>query len=139
MTRGRRSHLPVGHWAPVDHYQRLGVARDAPAGALRRAYRERMRALHPDHGGPGDGAAIAAVQEAWQVLRDPTARAAYDAALDGAPNHGGRPAATEPAMTGYVVASRTEERLRRLMLAFGAFTVLVVVAVVVLGFTQGPP
>ena len=58
-------------------YDVLGVAPDAPVGALRAAHRERVRRLHPDLA-TGDGAAMVAVNEAWEVLSDPARRAAYD-------------------------------------------------------------
>lgn len=63
-------------------YERLGIARDADAAAVRAAYRRRARELHPDLvGGGADGAAMAWVNEAWRVLSDPTRRRAYDATL----------------------------------------------------------
>lgn len=51
---------------------------------IRAAYRERARRLHPDTGGEAgqaDAAEMAAVNEAWYVLRDPQRRRAYDRAL----------------------------------------------------------
>jgi len=70
------------------HYQRLGVRADATADDIRRAYRRRARDLHPDHHAQGDprrraaaATEMAAVNEAWRVLRDPAARRRYDASL----------------------------------------------------------
>ena len=70
------------------HYEVLGVDASTSPEDLRRAYVRRARALHPDRqvGSDPRRAAQAAramqdVNEAWRVLRDPAARAAYDARL----------------------------------------------------------
>jgi len=70
------------------HYEVLGVEASTSPEDLRRAYVRRARALHPDRqvGADPERAATAAramqeVNEAWRVLRDPAARAAYDARL----------------------------------------------------------
>jgi curved DNA-binding protein CbpA len=70
------------------HYEVLGVEASTSPEDLRRAYVRRARALHPDRhvGADPDRTAVAAralqeVNEAWRVLRDPAARAAYDARL----------------------------------------------------------
>lgn len=64
------------------HYEVLGVPLDADRQQIARAYRAAMRVVHPDVGaGAGRGAVVDdvfAVQEAWRVLGDPAARAAYD-------------------------------------------------------------
>lgn len=67
------------------HYEVLGVGTDASTAAIRAAYVEKARELHPDGlGGRPDADVDAArrgmqdVNEAWRVLRDPTSRAAYD-------------------------------------------------------------
>lgn len=63
------------------HYEVLGVPGDADRQAIARAYRAAMRRLHPDaaEAVAADSAdEIAAVQEAWRVLKDADARAAYD-------------------------------------------------------------
>lgn len=65
-----------------DYYRTLGVASDATAAALRLAYRDRMRAVHPDLNKSDDAAAAArAVNEAYRILADPDARARYDNAF----------------------------------------------------------
>ena len=86
-----------------DHYATLGVPRTASHEQIRRAYRERMRAAHPDASGgrqagesrqtssaaPKSAAAQSAaaevtrIAEAWNVLSSPARRAAYDVQLAG--------------------------------------------------------
>jgi hypothetical protein len=65
----------------VDHYARLGLARDATARQVARAFRHAARTAHPDAGGAA--ADFAALAEAHRVLSDPVDRAAYDRELDG--------------------------------------------------------
>jgi curved DNA-binding protein CbpA len=68
-----------------DHYQLLGVARDASREEIALAWRRRARDEHPD-ARPADADApgrFRALAEAWQVLGDPARRAAYDRALAG--------------------------------------------------------
>ncbi|WP_454111695.1 DnaJ domain-containing protein [Microbacterium aurum] len=57
-------------------YEVLGVAPDAAADDVRKAYRLRLRQTHPDTG--GDTAAFVQVQRAWELVATPEARAAYD-------------------------------------------------------------
>ena len=64
----------------ADYYQTLGVTRDVDAGALKSAYRKAAMKWHPDRN-PGDTEAEAkfkAVGEAYEVLKDPQKRSAYD-------------------------------------------------------------
>jgi molecular chaperone DnaJ len=64
----------------ADYYALLGVARDAPADELKKAYRRRARELHPD-ANPDDPAAaerFKEVAQAYEVLSDPQTRARYD-------------------------------------------------------------
>ena len=62
-----------------DYYQTLGVARDAPAEDIRKAYRRLARKYHPDVSREPDAdARMKEVNEAWAVLQDPEKRAAYD-------------------------------------------------------------
>jgi curved DNA-binding protein len=63
-----------------DHYDALGVARDASAEEIRRAYRRLARENHPDvNKDPGAEDRFKEVSEAYDVLRDPERRAEYDA------------------------------------------------------------
>ena len=62
-----------------DYYQTLGVARDAPADAIKKAYRKLARKYHPDVSKePDAGKRMAEINEANTVLSDPEKRAAYD-------------------------------------------------------------
>jgi molecular chaperone DnaJ len=64
----------------LDYYAELGVARDAAVDDIRRAFRKLAAQYHPDRH-PGDKAAEAKfkrIAEAYRVLDDPKARAAYD-------------------------------------------------------------
>lgn len=75
-----------------DHYRVLGVAPDAPDDTVKDAFRRLALALHPDKaaGAAQDSAAaFAAVQRAWEVLREPAARRQYDAERAGRASGGG--------------------------------------------------
>jgi molecular chaperone DnaJ len=65
---------------PADHYQALGVARDASPEEIKRAYRRLARDHHPD-ANPDDPSAEARFKEvahAYEVLSDPERRRRYD-------------------------------------------------------------
>ena len=62
-----------------DYYEIMGVARDASADDIKRAYRRLARKYHPDVSKEKDAEArFKEVGEAYEVLRDPEKRAAYD-------------------------------------------------------------
>jgi curved DNA-binding protein len=62
-----------------DYYRTLGVARDATADEVKRAYRKLARKYHPDVSREADaGRRMAEINEANTVLSDPEKRAAYD-------------------------------------------------------------
>ncbi len=62
-----------------DYYETLGVARDASAEDIKKAYRKLARKYHPDISKePNADARMKEVNEANAVLSDPEKRAAYD-------------------------------------------------------------
>jgi molecular chaperone DnaJ len=63
-----------------DYYELLGVPRGADDGAIKAAYRRLAKECHPDrHGGCRDQEArFKAISEAYDCLKDPQKRAAYD-------------------------------------------------------------
>jgi len=66
--------------AQIDYYQTLECARDADGATLKSAYRKLAMKFHPDRN-PGDAACEAkfkAINEAYDCLKDPQKRAAYD-------------------------------------------------------------
>ncbi len=66
--------------AKADYYEILGVARDADEQALKSAFRKKAMKCHPDKN-PGDKEAeqrFKDLNEAYEALKDPQRRAAYD-------------------------------------------------------------
>ncbi|RGP40563.1 Chaperone protein DnaJ [Altererythrobacter insulae] len=64
----------------IDYYQLLEVSRDADGGVLKSSYRKLAMKYHPDRN-PGDAeceAKFKAINEAYDCLKDPQKRAAYD-------------------------------------------------------------
>jgi curved DNA-binding protein len=62
-----------------DYYRTLGVAREAPADEVKKAYRKLARKYHPDVSKEPDAEKrMKEVNEAYEVLSDPEKRAAYD-------------------------------------------------------------
>ncbi|MCE5388022.1 MAG: DnaJ domain-containing protein [Acidithiobacillus sp.] len=62
-----------------DYYQILGVARNADADAIKAAYRKMARKYHPDVSKEHNAEdRFKEVQEAYEVLKDPEKRRAYD-------------------------------------------------------------
>ena len=62
-----------------DFYDILGVARDAPTGEIKRAYRKRSLETHPDRNkSPDANEQFIRLGQAYETLRDPQKRAAYD-------------------------------------------------------------
>ena len=79
----------------MDHFERLGFPRrfSIDAAELERVYLARSRAVHPDYHLAGSDAELAAsleasasVNEAYNTLRDPFARAEYLLRLEGGPS-----------------------------------------------------
>jgi molecular chaperone DnaJ len=65
-------------WLDKDFYAVLGVSKDATADDIKKAYRKKARALHPD-AHPGNEDEFKAVGEAYSVLSDAEERKQYDA------------------------------------------------------------
>ncbi len=63
----------------TDYYAIMGVERDAPQDEIKRAYRKLARKYHPDVSQEADAEKkFKEVGEAYEVLKDPEKRAAYD-------------------------------------------------------------
>jgi hypothetical protein len=84
------------------HYDVLGVRHDADLDEIKRSWRVKVQLLHPDrhHGASADVQVQAAKEtllltEAWEVLRDPERRRAYDMRLAEAETGRGRTVGTE--------------------------------------------
>jgi DnaJ family protein A protein 2 len=59
-----------------EFYDLLGVAKDASAAAIKKAYRKKALKHHPDRG--GDEAIFKEIQAAYDVLSDPEKKQLYD-------------------------------------------------------------
>jgi curved DNA-binding protein CbpA len=91
----------------VNHYEVLGVEQDSGPAEVRKAYLAAARRYHPDFHVDADDATrrtnaqrMQALNQAWEVLGDTSARAAYDRSLIAGDDPGvARRAAREQAAT----------------------------------------
>jgi molecular chaperone DnaJ len=60
----------------MDHYNRLGVAKNASQDDIKRAYRKLAMQHHPDRG--GDEKLFQEINQAYDTLKDPAKRQQYD-------------------------------------------------------------
>lgn len=60
-----------------DYYEVLGIGKDASADEIKKAFRQKAIQFHPDKEG-GDEAKFKEVNEAYEVLKDPSKRQRYD-------------------------------------------------------------
>lgn len=75
------SHTRVTYSAPppiVDHYEVMEVNPKASPDTIHRIYRILAQRYHPDNSGSGDEEVFKRLLEAYRVLSNPEARAAYD-------------------------------------------------------------
>jgi curved DNA-binding protein CbpA len=61
----------------MDHYESLGVDRDADQDTIKKAYKRKAMESHPDRDG-GSEQAFQCIQRAYSVLSDPERRKLYD-------------------------------------------------------------
>ena len=87
-----------------DYYEVLGLARNAPADEVKKAYRRLAMKFHPDRS-PDDkdgGTKFKEAKEAYEVLSDDRKRAAYDqfghAGVEASGAGGARQEGSVPAM-----------------------------------------
>lgn len=60
----------------MDYYSILGINKQASQDEIKKAYRKQAMANHPDRG--GDSGKFAQINEAYETLKDPNKRQAYD-------------------------------------------------------------
>ncbi len=71
--------LPDAHDGRRDPYKVLQVDPEADPEVIQAAYRRLARKYHPDvANGPDAAVRMAAINDAWALLRDPASRAAHD-------------------------------------------------------------
>ena len=86
-----------------DHYKVLQVDSEADPDVIQAAFRRLAQKFHPDLApGPEGVGQMAVINGAWEVLRDPARRAAYDVERSRAahPASDGRAAGDRPATSG---------------------------------------
>lgn len=85
----------------MSHYETLGVGKDADEAAIRKAYRKKALAAHPDRAG-GVNQAMVAINRAYETLSDLDKRARYDATGEDSPQPSADQKARETVMQVFV-------------------------------------
>lgn len=83
----------------TDHYQTLGVAKNATPDDIKKAYRRMAAIHHPDKG--GDTAEFQKVQAAYETLSDPQKKQQYDNPNPFGPGMQGGPGGFHFSMNGF--------------------------------------
>jgi curved DNA-binding protein CbpA len=67
----------------IDHYALLGVSSDAPKADIKKAFRQKVRKVHPDTSGQitANSQNFINLKAAYQILSDPVLRRQYDKTL----------------------------------------------------------
>jgi len=63
---------------PTDHYKTLGVKKNASDEQIKKAFRKKAKAVHPDQNPEVNPEEIKEVNRAYEVLANPTKRERYD-------------------------------------------------------------
>ena len=88
--------------AKRDYYEVLGISKGANPDEIKKGYRTKAKELHPDRNTdrPEAESEFKEANEAYEVLKDPEKKAAYDrfghAAFEGGMGGGGRPGGGQP-------------------------------------------
>ncbi|MGZ6978675.1 MAG: J domain-containing protein [Acidimicrobiia bacterium] len=120
--------LRTREWSGVDYYAELGISSDASRPAVDEAYRRQAKLLHPDRNpDPTAEERFKRLTAAYEVLRDPVTRQAYDdfrfrvdAGLLYAAPAGSRPAPAAASWSAVRARAAASERKERRRLPNGA-------------------